>query len=103
MPTNKEPKDELKNRPSAIRADIGSDELISKADLLERSRSLINEKIARLKSLLADSVLSGEDILKGMNCRRVKERIQCYEKIETLLQEVIEELFERKEICQDKN
>lgn len=106
MPTNREPESKTNNNPAPLSNNRDAEDmkkLISKAELLENVRYLVDERIARLKELLTDIVLSGENFLEGMNFSRVKERIHNYQKIETLLCEVIENLFEREEACQDKN
>lgn len=72
--------------------------MITKNELLEKSLGQVDKKIAELKQLLAENMLNDGDFL-NINANKLKERIRIYQQIETLLSEVIEELFEGECIC----
>lgn len=77
--------------------------LITKTELLEKTNEVVKQKIADLKEMLVDNLLSGKDLL-AIDSNLLKERIRVYRKIEILLEEVIDILFEKEaEQCQNEN
>ncbi len=77
--------------------------LITKADLLEKTSEIVNQKIAELKQHLADSLLSGNSDFLALNSNQIKERIRVYQKIGNILEEIVNLLFEKEQQCQNGN
>jgi len=76
--------------------------MITKNEILEKSLGQVDKKISELKQLLAENILCDGDFL-NINANKLKERIRIYQQIETLLRDVIEELFKGENLCQNEN
>ncbi len=70
---------------------------MSKDELLTGINAAIDKRIENLKGMLVENILSGADLL-GLDSNLIKERIRIYQKMRFDLCEIINEMYEMKEV-----